>query len=184
MIKIAGSIHRSFIFPANRPDAFEFYADLERTLSFLNHISLLRSYSDLQYRMLYNTTELGIYHVRLFCDIETELDRDARAIRIHPLEGKGIAPAGSNAGLYSSAAKGYYTSESLFAEEGDRTRVDYYLQIWATLPTPHGIRFMPNIVLNNIARTITQRRIHEIAEGFIERSVSAFLHVTNDRGEK
>ena len=181
MIEIAGTIHRSFIFPANRADAFKFYSNLEHTLNYLTHISILQSFADLQYRVVYHSSELGIYRVRIFCDIGADLDRDAWAIRIHPLEG--ITPIRNKAGLYSLSAQGQYTSESLFAEEGNQTRIDYRLQLSASLPVPHGVRFMPSAVLDNIAQSIMNWRIQEIVEGFIERSITIFSRETNDQGE-
>ena len=134
MIAIAGSVHRSFVFPADRLSAFEFYRNLGQALDFLAHISVLRSYDDLQFRMLYNTTELGIYRIQIFCDIEAEEDRGAWALRIRPLVG--IRPVKSKAGLYSSTTQGYYASESFFSTENGQTRIDYHLHMRARLPVP------------------------------------------------
>ncbi len=173
MITIYGSIQRSFVFPANLKTAFEYYSDIRRTFSFLAHIYLVQHFGGLQYRLAYNTTELGIYRVRLMCDIETELDHQNGILRISPLEE--MTPVPMEAGVNSLIAQGFYTSESVFHHTGNQTEIDYTLKIHARLPVPYGIRFMPDTVLSKIANNITHWRMEEIAEGFIERSVQFYL---------
>ena len=89
MIKIAGSIHRSFIFPAELPLAFAYYSDLGRILTYLPHIFLVRAYAYNQFRMLYSTTELGAYRIRIFCDLQSRLEGKGQTLFITPLD---IAP--------------------------------------------------------------------------------------------
>ena len=45
MIKVAGSIRRSFIFPAELPVAFAYYGDLGRVLTYLLHVFLVRAFA-------------------------------------------------------------------------------------------------------------------------------------------
>jgi hypothetical protein len=63
---------------------------------------------------------------------------------------------------------------SSYSSKSDHTQVDYHLLLKARLPVPTAARFMPSSVLDLIARNIMHRRITEIAEGFIARSISAF----------
>jgi len=173
MIKIAGSARRTFIFPADLPTAYAYYGDVSRVLTYLPHISLVRAYAYDRFRMLYSTIELGLYHVRIFCDLQTTLSGENRqVIRIGPLEN--VPPVRSEAGFHSMTAQGCYSSISTFFEAGDKTRIDYSMSLQATLPTPLGLRFMPGTVLDSIAKSITGSRIHEIASGFVERSIDAF----------
>lgn len=178
MITVAGAVHRSFIFPASRPAAFSYYSNAQRTLSILPHISIVQQYSQNRFRVMYHTTELGIYQVRLMCDIQVEADYKDWTLRIHPLEADG--PVTGEAGLYSLTAQAFYTSESVFIEAGETTEVDYRLDLWAELPAPIGVRLMPERVLDGIARSITEWRMDEIAGGFIERSIRLY----NPTGEK
>jgi hypothetical protein len=179
MITITGSVHRSFQFPSQREAAFDFYADVRRTLSMLPHISVVRQYRPDQYRMVYSTTELGIYRVRMLCDIQTELDREAGLLRILPMSNP--PPVTSEAGIYSLTGQGTFASQSVFSNTGQSTVVDYQFRLSADLPVPLGIRFMPESVLNGIAGSITQWRIDEIVDGFIQRSIDAYrLSNTND----
>jgi len=173
MIKIAGFARRTFIFPADLPTAYAYYSDVSRVLTYLPHISLVRAYAYDQFRMLYSTIELGIYHVRIFCDLRTTLNNEAgRLIRISPLEG--ALPVKSEVSFNSLTAPGNYSSLSVFYENGTKTRVDYSMTLQASLPTPLGLRLMPDKVVNGIAKNITESRIHEIVNGFIERSIDAF----------
>jgi hypothetical protein len=115
---------------------------------------------------------LGLYRVRLYCDLEAHLDAKKPVLRILPLN---ISPCvKERVTLYSLTAHGCYTSQSIFHQEGRDTRVDYYLQLRALLPKPFGLNLIPDGVLNRIAQNITQRRIHEIADSFVKRVIQDF----------
>ena len=171
MINVVGSASRSFVFPADLPMVYAFYGDVGRLLNYLPHISLVRAYEPDRFRLLYSTTELGTYQIRIFADVQTTLDK-GWVIRVHPLDG--MPPVKAETGVNSSTAQGYFTSRSAFKEVGDHTRVEYSLQLRAQLPTPLGLRLMPGMVVDRIAASITHMRIREIVDGFIKRSVDAF----------
>ena len=172
MIIVAGSANRSFTFPADLPTAFAYYTDLSRILTYLPHIYVARTYDDNQLRMCYNTIELGTYKINIFCDLRAEMDAEKRALRVLPL--KGVTPVKAKATLRSATASGRFSSESRFFDEGERTRIEYRLELQAELPRPMGLRFVPQSVINGIAASITHRRIKEIADGFIRRSIDVF----------
>jgi len=172
MIQVTGSTHRSFTFPAELATAFAYFSDLDRILTYLPHICVVRAYHFNQFRMLYSTTELGVYHIRIFCDLQARLDEKGRTLSIIPLNG--VPPAKTEKGVKSATTQGVFSSKSVFHAAGDRTTVDYSLDLRADLPTPDGLRFMPRSVVNHVAHSITRWRIGEIAEGFIERSIDAF----------
>jgi hypothetical protein len=171
MIKVVGSARRSFVFPADLPMAYAYYGDVGRLLNYLPHISLVRAYESDRFRLLYSATELGTYQIRIFADVRTTLDK-GWGIRIHPLDG--IPPVEMKAGATSSTAQGYFASRSVFQEAGDQTLIEYSLQLQAQLPTPLGLRMMPSMMTNRVAKSITTMRIREIVDGFVERSVDAF----------
>jgi hypothetical protein len=172
MIRVAGSYHRSFTFPAELPLAFTYYGDLGRILPYLPHIFLVQAYRYDRFRMLYSTIELGMYHIRIFCDLEAQLDEKERALIIRPLGG--AAPVKRTATVKSATAHGRFSSKSVFHPVDKKTSIEYSLQLKADLPTPYGLRFMPGSMVNRIADNITRWRIREIAEGFIERSIDAY----------
>ena len=172
MIRIGGAVQRSFYFPADLPTAFDYYRDLSRIFQFLPHISLVKKYSDTEFCLLYCTTELHVYRVRLFCDLIVDASEDSFILQIHPADHH--KPVSKESGVYSLTGLGYYSSQSIFIDEGNKTKIDYTLELFGDLPTPMAVRFMPKSVLDNIANSITRWRIDEIAEGFIHRSVDAF----------
>lgn len=174
VIKVAGSAHRSFIFPSRLPVAYAYFADVGRLLSYLPYICLVRAYGPDRFRLLYSSTELGVYQIRIFADVQTTLEQEGWILRIRPLNG--IPPIQAQADIHSTTTHGYFTSQSVFHDEGDQTRIEYHLQLQAALPTPTALRFMPGAVVDRIAKGITQKHIREIAEGFIERSTDAFPH--------
>ena len=173
MIRVAGSVHRSFVFPAELPLAYAYYADIGRVLSYLPHICLARTYGPDQLRLLSHSTELGLYRIRIFADVQTLLE-DGCVLHARPLDAQ--PPVLSDAGARSATAQGYFTSRSTFHDSGSQTRIEYKLQLRADLPTPLGLRVMPELVVGSIARSITNMRIREIVEGFINRSIDAFPH--------
>jgi hypothetical protein len=173
MIKIAGSARRSFLFPGELPLAYAYYADVGRLLSYLPHICLVRAYGPDRFRLLYSSTELGLYHVRIFADVQTTLE-EGWVVRVRPLED--FPPVKATAGIHATSNQGSFSSQSVFHDEGDHTRIEYSLQLHGILPMPQGLRLMPGMVVGSIANRITKMRIHEIADGFVERSSDAFPH--------
>ncbi|RME51163.1 MAG: hypothetical protein D6796_01550 [Caldilineae bacterium] len=181
MIHVAGSAHRSFTFPADLPTTFAYYSDLGYILHFLPNIYVTRTYDANQFRVCYSATELGVYQVDIFCDLQATLDTDEYALRLGPLNG--VSPHPTRRGIHSTAAAGTFASESLFFPDGDQTRIDYRLELRADLPTPLGLRFMPGKIINGIASSITHHRIEEIADGFIKRSIQAFPDWLGELGQ-
>jgi hypothetical protein len=173
MIKVVGSARRSFVFPGELPLTYAYYADVGRLLSYLPHICLVRAYGPDRFRLLYSSTELGLYHVRIFADVQAVLE-EGWVIRVRPLVG--IPPIEAQAGIHATTTQGHFSSQSVFHDEGDRTRIEYNLQLHGNLPMPPGLRLMPRMVVGRIAKRITKMRIREIADGFVERSSDAFPH--------
>jgi hypothetical protein len=52
--------------------------------------------------------------------------------------------------------------------------LDYRLELKGQLPLPKGLRFMPASAINGIANNITNSRMKEIADGFVENTRNAF----------
>lgn len=179
MIHLTGAAHRSFLFPADVSTTSAYFGDIERVLGMLPHITLVKRYGANQFRALYHTAELGLYRVRIYCDLEAHLDPHQALLRVQPLSTH--APVKARATLNSLTAQGAYTSTSHFLAEGTHTRVDYRLRLRATLPTPLGLSLVPEGVLEQIARNITQWRIREIADGLVERSIKDFARRSKKR---
>ncbi len=169
VIKIAGTTHQIFGFPADVATASNFYRDFSRILHYLPHIYLVKAYGPDQFRVMYHTLELSVYRVRIFCDMQVRFDAGSQTLHVAPLLDK--PPVKSEATVQSLTAQGYFTSRSIFRPRGDHSAVDYQLRLEAWLPKPFGLMLMPDRVIQQIAGNITDWRIHEIAGGFIRRSV-------------
>lgn len=172
MIKINGSSHQRFSFPDEVASATRYYRDFDRILGHLPHISLVQKFGPGQYRALYHTTELGVYRVKIYCDLQVQYDAATQTLRVVPLTG--LPPIKQAVSVQALVAQGYFTSRSVFMARGEETEIDYQLELTAALPKPLGLSLVPDAVMNQIAHSITDWRIHEIATGFIERSVRAY----------
>jgi len=182
MIQVSGYETRSFIIPAELPMAFAYYSDLGRILTYLPHISLVRAYSHDQFRVLYSTMELGIYHIRIFCDLQACIDERERSLILQPMTD--VPQVHPSAGAKSATTQGYYRSKSVFRDTGSATSIEYSLELEAALPTPLGLRLAPGHVVNRVAHDITLRRTREIADGFVERSIDAFPGWLAEMGQR
>ena len=172
MIKIAAKARFSFMFPTDRKTAFEFYSDMTRMANYLQHIELVNTLPNYQYRLYYNTVELGTYHIHVYCDVRLDANPDDHTMRIVPVEN--LPPIETEVTINATTTRGFYSSEAFFHEEGDETRVEYTLSLQAKPPRPKGMRFMPGKMVDTIANNITNHRMREIAENFIESSIADF----------
>jgi len=172
VIKIAGTTHQTFSFPADIATVSNFYRDFSRILPYLPHIQLVRAYGPDQFRVMYHTLELGVYRVRIYCDLQVRYDAATQTLHVAPLLNK--PPVRSEATVQSLTAQGYFTSRSVFRPHREHSLVGYQLGLEARLPKPLGLTLMPDRVIEQIASNITEWRIHEIAGGFITRSVQAY----------
>lgn len=173
MMKIAGSNSRTFTFPAGIATAIAFYRDLNRLVDFLPHISMQEPLGDEKFRMIYRATEMGAYEITIVCDVEMIVLEQDGIIRVAPVNG--FTPVKAKASFSASQVQGYYASESVFIPDGDKqTMIEYTFELLANLPRPKGLRFMPSVMVEGIAQNITQWRLREIVDGFIERSIEAF----------
>jgi hypothetical protein len=172
VIKIAGTTRQTFNFPADIAVASNFYRDFSRILRYLPHIQLVKAYGPDQFRVMYHTLELSVYRVRIYCDLQVWYDEDTQTLHTAPLLNK--PPVRSEATVHSLTAQGYFTSQSIFRSRGDHSLVDYRLSLEARLPKPFGLMLMPDKVIQQIAGNITDWRIHEIAGGFIKRSIQGY----------
>jgi hypothetical protein len=172
MIRIAGSVARTFTFPADLPATRAYFTDYAHIFGQLPHIRKVKTYGPGQYRMLYHTTELNIYDVKIYCDLQARFDEARQSLIVRPLDQ--AAPVKARVTLKSLSGQGLYSSVSTLAEAGSQTQVHYRLRLEAALPKPIGLSMVPDSVLNRIAHSITLYRIREIAEGFIEHALADY----------
>jgi hypothetical protein len=182
VILINGTSRQTFLFPADVTAASAFYGDFGRILRYLPHIQLVKAYRPDQFRVMYHTLELNVYRVRIYCDLRVHYNETTQTLHVTPTFDK--PPIRSEVTVNSLSAQGTFTSQSVFRAHGEHTSVDYGLNLEAHLPKPFGLMLMPDRVTQQIAQNITEWRIHEIAGGFIKRSIQEYREqVARSRAE-
>ena len=181
MITLNGSTQRQFVFPDTLAAATRYYRDFDTIFDFLPHISLVQKYGPNRFRALYHTIELGVYRVKIYCDLQVHFDEASQTLNVSPLLGP--TPVRQSVSVQALVAQGQFTSQSVFVARGDETRVDYRLRIAAALPKPFGLSLVPDAVMNQITHSIADWRIHEIAGGFIDRSIAVYRAAHSTRRE-
>ncbi|MEJ2735981.1 MAG: hypothetical protein P8189_20845, partial [Anaerolineae bacterium] len=116
----------------------------------------MRAYGPDRFRLVYRSPELGVYDVRMFADVQTRLE-EGWVLRVAPLNNS--SPLKDRADAHTTSTQGYFSSRSVFYDEGAQTRIEYHLKLRGDLPTPRGLRFMPGFMVDRIAATITGMRI-------------------------
>jgi hypothetical protein len=172
VILINGTSRQTFLFPADVTTTSTFYGDFGRILRYLPHIQLVKAYRPDQFRVMYHTLELNVYRVRIICDLQVRYNETTQTLHVTPLFDK--PSVRSEVTVNSLSAQGYFTSQSVFRTHGEQTSVDYGINLEARLPKPFGLMLMPDRVTQQIAQNITEWRIHEIAGGFIKRSIQEY----------
>jgi len=181
VITLNGSTQRQFSFPDSLAAATRYYRNFDTIFDFLPHISLMQKYGPNRYRALYHTIELGVYRVKLYCDLQIHFDEANQTLTVTPLSGP--TPVKQSVSVQALVAQGQFSSQSVFVARGDETQIDYRLKLTAALPKPFGLSLVPDSVMNQITHSIADWRIHEIAGGFIDRSIAAYQSTYQARRE-
>ncbi|MCP4361853.1 MAG: hypothetical protein GY796_27895 [Chloroflexi bacterium] len=174
MLKITGTVQRTFIFPADFHSALIYYSELTRVAQFMPHISLVHIYAPHQIRTMYETDELGAYTIRIFTDLEGKIDPKAGTVSVYPVKIPTATPIQVEANMRETIGQGLFSIEATLFDLGDQTRMEAVLRLQASLKQPRGMKMMPKRVVNRIANGITKNRMREMADGFIKTSIEAF----------
>ncbi|MCB9134611.1 MAG: DUF1997 domain-containing protein [Anaerolineales bacterium] len=181
MIQVAGSVSRSFLFPAPQTVAASYYRDFDRVVAHLSLISMVKKLGDEQFRVAYNSVELGIYQIKIYCDVRTVFDKKNQILFVQTIDDH--PKLTTKSGWNSSSAHGAFASQSVFYPEGNQTRIEYKLHLRAEIPPPHGLRFVPTGVLDQIADNITAWRMDSIIDRFVDETIRDFRRRSAE-GEK
>ena len=170
MISIAVSAQHVFTVPAELARTTSHFRDFGHTLACLApHLRLAATYARDQYRMLYSVTEAGVYRVAFYCDIQVHFDEGSQILNVTPLEG--VPPVAPKATLNSLIGQGYYRSRSAFQSAGPHTRITYDVEIKAAVPKRLEWKLIPDAVITRLVEDVVQRRLNEITDTFIARSL-------------
>jgi hypothetical protein len=139
----------------------------------LPHLRLVKTYARNQYRILYSAAEAGVYRVAFYCDIQVHYDETKHTLHVTPLVG--VPPVLPKVTFNSLTGQGYYSSQSVFQSFGAHTRVRYEVRITAKVPKRRELRLLPDPVVKRVVEGVVKRRLQEITEAFIARSIDG-LH--------
>jgi hypothetical protein len=171
VISIAGAAARRYTFPAPLDAAFRFHCDLDRMLGLLPHIAVVAAPSPATWRLRYHATEAALFRVRVYCTVEADVDRAGHCLRIRPLDD----PAPLRAGFRWMSGHGRYASTVRFQADGGATRIDYALEISARVATAGALQRLPPALVDARAARRFHARLDEIVDGFVSRSIAAFV---------
>lgn len=169
MISIAVSAQRTFTLPADLATTTAYFRDFERTIRDLQYLSLVKTYAQDQYRILYSAAEAGIYHVAFCCDIQVDFDEINQIIRVTPLVG--IPPAPPKVTVNSLSGQGYYASQSIFRNAGLNTHVAYEVEIKAQVPKRLELKLVPDQVIKRMIEDRVRHRLQAITDSFIHHTM-------------
>ncbi|NUM48649.1 MAG: DUF1997 domain-containing protein [Anaerolineales bacterium] len=172
MIAVTGSVRRSFVFPARHEVAIAYYRNFPRVVKHLSLISMVKGLGENQFRVMYNSVELGVYQIKIYCDVQTLFDDKDNILIVQTTDDHPKLP--TQAGWNSSSAHGAFASQSVFYPAGEQTRIEYKLHLQAEIPPPHGLRFVPNGVLDQIADNITAWRMDSIIDRFVADTIKDY----------
>lgn len=176
MIHISGSIQRAFIFPAAVSETLTFFSELIRVAQFMPHITLVHTYAPNQIRVMYESIELGSYTIRIFTDLEGQIDRQTQTISVYPVKIPTAVPIQTEATLRETIGYGLYAIQAQLFDLGEQTRIESTLRLQASLEQPRSMGLMPKRVVNRIAQGITDHRLREMADGFIKTALDTYLN--------
>lgn len=174
MIKISGTINRTFIFPAPVQDTLTYFSEITQVALFMPHIQLVHEYTPNQIRVLYETVELGVYTFRIFSDLEGSIDRKNHTISVLPVRIPTAVPIQQSASSRETTGHGLFAIQAQLFDLQTQTRLEATLRLQASLERPRAMSLMPNRVVNRLAQSITDHRIKEMSDGFIRTAVDRF----------
>ena len=167
MISIVVSAQRTFTLPANLVTVMAYFREFERTIRDLDHLSLVKTHAQDQYRILYSAAEAGIFQVAFYCDLQVQFDERNQAIRVIPLAG--IPPVQPKVTINSMTGQGYYASQALFQSAGSNTAVQYAVEIRAEVPKRLELKLVPDALVKRVVENLVSQRLKVITDRFIAR---------------
>lgn len=168
MIHIAGRARQSFVLHCPLEAAWQWFNTPVEYFSLLPHIRVVKSYSPRRFRLLYEATELGLYRVRLFCDLAVQADARRRLLGIRPFSSPD-GPVPPRSGLRTITSQGVFRSTTAFRADGGNTIIEYDLAIEARFRKPAILAPVPDSVAGEMAAPVVSWHVQEITAEFIRR---------------
>jgi hypothetical protein len=170
MLRISVSVHRKFDIPCDLPGVEAHFSDFGRMLEDLPALTVSRVWGPHQYRICYSANIAGVYQVDLFSDVQARFTAESHALVVSPL--RGITPVAAQATLQSLTGQGDYSSRLVLSAKEHSTVATYDITIAAEIPKPARLSLLPDAMARMAVQAVVQRRVQELADVFIARTLN------------
>lgn len=177
MLKFSGSSDRTFSFPAPRPQAFEFFAKIERIVSLIADIEItaVSSSDPGVVRLSYTSNEMGVYEVRTICDVLTQIDPKTFEIRLIPASAADFPPVNGEMTPRRSVSTGEINATlTCMDDNGETTMIRYQFAMISKVPVVGMMRFVPLRPIEEMVQNLINSRLKEQVDQFINNAIKVY----------
>lgn len=185
-MEITGSARKKFYFPASQAVAFNYLGDVPQMMSLFPTVSIETKASlaggEPAYRLRYESQEMGVYLVTVFCDAYLTLTPDQSALSLSPIRDAespfpAVKPKVSSNG---AVAIGKFNLNVGFEPESEeKTIVDYQLSIKTFLELGGFFNFMPKSLIEGMVAPLASDRLKDVVDRFIIDAVTTYRKNAN-----
>lgn len=167
-IDLGGQAVHVFRFNAPVDTAYEYFLDIPAVFRLLPDALDVRSYGPDRYRLTVGASDGYGHTMAAIFDLQTELD-PGRSIKVFP------ADDGPPVKLNGLVFGGALAAEAVFLDEGQRSSVEYAVNIEMSIPIPGVLRLMPQQFLQGLGETAMEVKMTQMINGFA-RDISRDFH--------
>ncbi|MEM7802557.1 MAG: hypothetical protein AAF633_25410 [Chloroflexota bacterium] len=180
-MEITGSARKKFYFPASQETAFHYLGDVSQMMSLFPTVTI-ETQSTLPsgepaYRLRYESQEMGVYLVTVFCDAFLSLAPDQTRLSLLPIQDADnpFAPVKPKVGSNGAVAIGKFNLNVGFEPESEaKTIVDYQLSIKTFLELGGFFNFMPKSLIEGMVAPLASDRLKDVVDRFIIDAVTTY----------
>lgn len=145
--------------------AYQYFLDIPAVFRLLPDALDVRAYAPNRYRLTVGASDGHGHSMAAIFDLQAELE-PGQAIRIFPAED------GPPVQMQGMAFAGALAAEAVFLPEGDRSRVEYAVEIEMSIPIPGVLGLMPMGFLQSLGERAMEFKMTQMISGFT-RAISA-----------
>jgi hypothetical protein len=168
VLDLGGQAVHVFRFGAPVALAYEYFLDIPAVFRLLPDALEVRAYGPNRYRLTVGATDGHGHSMAAIFDLQAELE-PGHAIRVFPApDGPPFEPGGL-------AFAGALAAEAVFLPDGERSTVEYAVDIEMSIPIPGVLNLMPMGLLQNLGERAMEFKMTQMISGFT-RAISADFH--------
>lgn len=158
-IDLGGQVLHVFRFGAPVDLAFEYFLDVPAVFRLLPDALDVFPYGPNRYRLIVGADDGHGHAMAAIFDLQAELDHN-RAIRVFPaFDGPAVE---TDAAIFA----GSLAAEAVFFDEGERSCVEYAVNIEMSIPIPRVLNMMPHKLLQSIGEKAMEFKMSRMINGF------------------